>query len=105
MRKILTILLAVLPYILMRIGWSNEGVTWLYWGSCIYASLISLLAGVIHVLLPSQAITWLDPTYSNDEQKIKEYKRNGYSILTFCFLFSLFSIISYYKCPLVLICP
>ena len=102
MRKTLTIFLAVLPYVLMRIGWSGGGSIWLYWGSCIYASLALLLAGLIHLLYPHQTVAWFEPTSSIDEQKIKEYKTNGYSILVFCFLFSLFAIISYYKCPLII---
>jgi len=105
MRKILTIFIVALPYILMNAEWWDSEKPGLYWGSCVYISLVSLCAGLLYVLLPSHVIAWFSPMSYIDEKKIKKYKTNGYSTLAFCFLFSLASIISYYRCPSVLGCP
>jgi hypothetical protein len=104
MRKIVSLVIVVLPYALMRIGWSEGGSIWFYWGSDVYVSLVSLIIGLACIFFPYQVDACLQGKSASAlaPQLLEGYKTNGFIALLVCILNSWLTISSYIRCPSII---
>jgi hypothetical protein len=107
MKKMVAVILIILPYALMKGEWSDGGEAWLYWASGTYASLASLIIGVACFIFPNSVAKWVRNIPGNSvtmlpEHVLTQYRFNGMIVLVFFFLNTFLVIAAYVKCPSVI---